>query len=376
MVYFNTLLRSLLQAVVQGLPSKRKLRILEVGAGSGGTTSALLPGLPPDRIEYIFSDVSELFLTRAEEKFRDYPFLRYSRLDLELDPQAQGFPAKHFDILIAANVLHATRNLPQALANVHSLLAPGGMLLAFEVTEPLAWFDVTTALIEGWGRFEDSLRSNTPLLSAPRWMDALQQAGFEHPVSFPEAWTPPCILGSHILMAHTPLDESPAKSDTLPILETVPIIASAQQSKEKEPDPRLEALLAALPGERRELLIDYLRQQLVQILRIANPEKLDRRQRLMDLGVDSLMALELKNRLQTRLNLNTKLPSTLIYDYPSIEAVAGYLEQVLFNPGSEPASPAEPSAPDPGGTGAVGLDDLSEGEIESLLLKKIKGIQA
>ena len=214
--YFNALLRSLLQAVVQGLPSKRKVRILEVGAGSGGTTSALLPSLPPDRTEYIFSDVSELFLTRAEEKFRDYPFLRYSRLDLELDPQAQGFPLLHFDILIAANVLHATRNLPQALANVHSLLAPGGMLLAFEVTEPLAWFDVTTALIEGWGRFEDSLRSNTPLLSAPQWMDALQQLDSSIPCRSLRQERRRASSGSHILIAHTPLDELPAKSDALP----------------------------------------------------------------------------------------------------------------------------------------------------------------
>ena len=372
--YFNALLRSLLLAVVQGMAPNQKLRILEVGAGSGGTTSALLPGLPPDRTEYVFSDVSDLFLTRAEEKFSAYPFLRYSKLDLEVDPQSQGFPLQQFDILIAANVLHATRDLPQALANVRSLLVPGGMLLAFEVTEPLAWFDVTTALIEGWGRFEDSLRGSTPLLSAPQWVDALQAAGFAHSVSFPEAGTPPSILGSHILMAHTPLDEPATTSDPLQILEGIPGTSSTQQSKTKAPDPRLKELLAALPGERTDILVDYLRQQLVHILRLSNPENLDRRQRLMDLGVDSLLALELKNRLQTGLNLDTNLPSTLIYDYPTIEAVVGYLEKVLFGSDPEPVVSAEPTAPDPRETGAAELDNLSEEEIESLLLKKIKNI--
>ncbi len=378
--YFNGLLRRLLQAVVQGFPRNRKLRILEVGAGSGGTTSVLLPGLHSETTEYIFTDISELFLSRAEEKFHEFPFIRYSQLDLEVDPQSQGFPLHWFDIIIAANVLHATRDLPQALQKINSLLGPGGMLLAFEVTEPLAWFDVTTALIEGWGRFEDSLRSSTPLLSAPQWMEALQATGFVGSASFPEAGTPASILGSHILMAHTSLGGAPNAIESFLVPQVVSGISSVPQRKEKEPDPQLEGLLSALPGERIELLIDYVRQQLAHILRLPNPEKLDRRQHLMDLGVDSLLALELKSRLQKGLRLEVTLPSTLIYDYPSIEAVAGYLETVLFGTSLHPSSTKDLASLELQETGTSGLEDLSELEnlteeqIEVLILKKLKNI--
>ena len=52
------------------------------------------------------------------------------------------------------------------LAHVRSLLAPGGVLVAFESTRHPRWFDVTTGLIEGWQRFEDAWRTDVPLIDA------------------------------------------------------------------------------------------------------------------------------------------------------------------------------------------------------------------
>src|SRR5262249_18482681 len=59
------------------LPRNRTLRILEIGAGTGGTTSFILPSLPPDQTEYVFTDISPLFIAQAQEKFAAFPFLRY-----------------------------------------------------------------------------------------------------------------------------------------------------------------------------------------------------------------------------------------------------------------------------------------------------------
>ena len=64
--------------------------------------------------------------------------------------------------MIAANVLHATRDLDVTLEHVRALLAPGGVLVAYEATHHPRWFDVTTALIEGWQRFEDRGAATTP----------------------------------------------------------------------------------------------------------------------------------------------------------------------------------------------------------------------
>jgi phospholipid N-methyltransferase len=65
--------------------------VLEIGAGTGGTTAYILPHLNPDQTEYVFTDIGSLFITKAQEKFKDYPFVRYQNLDIEQDPSTQGF---------------------------------------------------------------------------------------------------------------------------------------------------------------------------------------------------------------------------------------------------------------------------------------------
>lgn len=81
------------------------MRILEVGGGTGGTTAWLLPelnGVPA--LEYHFTDISALFTRRAQQKFADYDFVKYSELDLEKEAQSQGFQAQSYDLIVAANV--------------------------------------------------------------------------------------------------------------------------------------------------------------------------------------------------------------------------------------------------------------------------------
>jgi len=106
-----------------------RVAIVEIGAGSGWTTSAVLPALPSGAVDCWFTDLSDHFFNRAEGEFADNPFLRYARLDAELDPVSQGFTAGAFGIVLAANSLHATRDLHQALEHASSLLRLGGLLV-------------------------------------------------------------------------------------------------------------------------------------------------------------------------------------------------------------------------------------------------------
>ena len=125
---FNAALREAVAGIVETLPPGRTLRVLEIGAGTGGSTSALLPVLPPDRTRYVFTDLSRLFLDRAAAKFAGYPFVEYALLDAEKPFAAQGIPEHGFDLVLASNVLHATRDLARTLGNVLEALAPGGGL--------------------------------------------------------------------------------------------------------------------------------------------------------------------------------------------------------------------------------------------------------
>jgi acyl transferase domain-containing protein len=176
----NGLARQAVEGVVAAAStSAAPIRVLEVGAGTGGTTAAILPALPADRTTYTFTDISPLFLARAEERL-NAPGMDYRALDIERDPVAQGFAAGGFDLVIAANVLHATRDLSETLANVRRLVRPGGHLLLLEGTRPQRWIDLTFGLTDGWWRFTDrARRADYPLLTADGWRAALSAAGFE-----------------------------------------------------------------------------------------------------------------------------------------------------------------------------------------------------
>jgi acyl transferase domain-containing protein/acyl carrier protein/ubiquinone/menaquinone biosynthesis C-methylase UbiE len=169
-------------ALASALPAGRTLRVLEIGAGTGGTTAAVLPALPAEGVEYVFTDVSPLFLTQARARYRDRPWIRPQLLDLERDPLAQGFAPGEFDVVIAANVLHATRDVRGALRHARSLLAGGGVLVLLEATAPLGLLDLIFGLTDGWWRFADAdLRPAHALLSPARWREALAATGFADP---------------------------------------------------------------------------------------------------------------------------------------------------------------------------------------------------
>ncbi|NDJ18580.1 MupA/Atu3671 family FMN-dependent luciferase-like monooxygenase [Myxacorys almedinensis] len=175
----NRWVQQTIAEAVNDLPNGRQIRILEIGAGTGGTTAQVLPSLPAAQTEYWFTDVSRLMTARAEQKFCDYPFVRCGVLDIEQDPQSQDFASQQFDVILAANVLHATTDLQQTLKHVQQLLAPGGLLVLLEGTQPQRSLDLVFGLTEGWWKFTDrSLRPDYPLLGQERWCELLKSTGF------------------------------------------------------------------------------------------------------------------------------------------------------------------------------------------------------
>lgn len=180
---------ALVEAIGRRAEGDRPLSIVEIGAGTGGLTGFVLPALPPEAVErYVFTDISTLFAHQARERFGGYPFLEARPLDIEQDPREQGFEPGSFDVVIAANSLHATTDLARTFEHARSLLAPGGMLLLLEMTRPLGWIDVTFGLTDGWWLFTDTdLRRDSPLMTLPQWIDFLGDAGFEGVTGLPSA---------------------------------------------------------------------------------------------------------------------------------------------------------------------------------------------
>ena len=200
-----------LRQIVIGLAdaAARPLRMLEVGAGTGSTTEAILPGLAAERVRYTFTDVSPLFPERAREKFAAYSFVEYGVLDIERDPGTQGFEPGTYDVVIAANVLHATTDLRATLQNAQQLLAPGGVVLLLEGTKPQRWVDLTFGMTEGWWRFADGdVRTSGPLVEAAQWEEILRGEGFEAVHVMQEEWA--AAHGQAVIVARRPVEPSAA----------------------------------------------------------------------------------------------------------------------------------------------------------------------
>ena len=176
----NRLLADAVAAMLRVLPEGRRLRVLEIGAGTGSATAALLPELPGGQYDYTYTDISAGFFAEAESRFGGAEAsIDYRVLDIEKDPVEQGFDRHGYDLVIASNVLHATRYLDETLAHCLEVLAPSGHLVALENLRGQGWLDLTFGQLDGWWRFADGYRPHHALATPAVWREALVDAGFE-----------------------------------------------------------------------------------------------------------------------------------------------------------------------------------------------------
>lgn len=175
----NRMTSDVVKTTVANLPEGRQLRVLEVDAGTGATTARVLSTLPAGRFHYTFTDISASFFSEAEARFTAHgAAIAYRALNVEEDPVAQGFRAHSYDLVIAANVLHATKDLGASLANCHKLLAPSGQLLALERMVMSGWLDITYGLLDGWWRFDDTYRPEHALAAPQVWRQVFKDTGY------------------------------------------------------------------------------------------------------------------------------------------------------------------------------------------------------
>ncbi|MBV9495270.1 MAG: methyltransferase, partial [Acidobacteria bacterium] len=318
--YFNDVLTQTLQACIeQQLKSdpSRRFRILEIGAGTGGTTAGLLPMLAQYPIdEYCYTDLSKAFLMYGEKSFKpQFPALTTAIFDVAKPLDAQAIPANHYDFAIAANVLHATSNIRETLRNAKAVLKNQGVLLLNEIAGWTLFNHLTFGLLEGWWLYEDAAvrLSGSPGLSPEKWKQILSVEGFES-IVYPASEAHK--LGQQIIAAVSngrarqriakPQAQAPAPSVAAPQKAAQPVAVAGSGNQQAAADYTRRVIT--------EKLADALRMEPSAIRSDAS---------FADFGVDSIVGVNLVRTICEALQI--ELETTVLFEYSTVDDLAGYV---------------------------------------------------
>ena len=216
------------------------MKILEIGAGTGGATLPILETLMhygdnelgyPRFSDYHFTDISPVFFEAAQDKFKSsLDKMTFKVLDIENDPSQQGYDEGEYDLIFASNVLHATRNISETLKNTRKLLKPGGRLVLFEVTEPhIMRTGFAFGLLKGWWLAQEESRQSSPCLSEEAWEVVLRQTGFSGlEIALPDSREELCHEAS--IMITTAQDASVGPS----VMPKIVIVLDNESTKQRD----------------------------------------------------------------------------------------------------------------------------------------------
>ncbi|MGX4256847.1 SDR family NAD(P)-dependent oxidoreductase [Bacillus sp. YH3-2-B2] len=312
--FFNDKLADTLIAVLRERLEKdpqAKIRILEIGAGTGGTSAAVMRKLKPYEAhiaEYCFTDISKAFLLHAEDIFGpEYPYVTYKIFNAEQPVSTEAPDIGTYDAVIATNVLHATKNIRSALRHAKAMLQKNGQLFINEINSRTVFNHVTFGLLEGWWLYEDhDLRiPGCPGVEPAGWSEALSLEGFVHPLFPAEAAHD---LGQQIIAA---------ESDGT-------VRLALPQASEEKPERRpydADGLSDdTLHFSLREKSVELMKKVIGEALKVP-AHRLLSHEPLTAYGLDSILVVRLTNALK---DVFGSVSSTLFFEYQTIDELADY----------------------------------------------------
>jgi acyl transferase domain-containing protein/long-subunit acyl-CoA synthetase (AMP-forming)/ubiquinone/menaquinone biosynthesis C-methylase UbiE len=306
---------------------KEMLRILEIGAGTGSTSAIVLQKLKSYRHhlqEYCYTDISKAFLMYAKKEYGPgNPYLTYKIFNVEEPLTQQNIEAGAYDIVIAANVLHTTKNIRQTLRNCKTVLKKHGLILINELSANFLYTHLTIGLQEGWWRYEDpGLRiPGCPALSPGTWKEVLEREGFQS-IFFPVEKAHD--LGQQVIVAESDgvvrQSRLPIQDHRLPAENRMPQIAAGKSptASRRTPSPATAHQPGVHPGGQdmlREKAVLYFKRLVGDSLGIPY-NNIDPSDALGDYGLDSILVIQLANKLAEVLD---NITSTLFFEYRTID---------------------------------------------------------
>jgi acyl transferase domain-containing protein/NAD(P)-dependent dehydrogenase (short-subunit alcohol dehydrogenase family)/acyl carrier protein/SAM-dependent methyltransferase/aryl carrier-like protein len=363
--FFNGLVANAVRAYVRARVEAEPgtvVRILEVGAGTGGTSEHVLAALADlgGHVRYLYTDVSAGFVQHGAKKYgREYAFLEPKVLNIETDPSTQGLEPGSIDVVLATNVLHATRGMGRTLGHIQGMLRSGGLLVVNELTRVWDFTTLIFGMTQGWWLFEqgEGRLESSPLLDRAGWRRLLAETGFARAEAVPHRTE----AGQDVMIARS----------TGQVLRALGGTASAPGAMHEEAvEKRLtvRSVKPPAPARRKQAPVPpamdlqartlaYVTSVFSTILKIA-PSRFDPQATFETYGVDSLVNMEVLKQFRQDFG---SLPATLLFEHMTIEMLATYFmkehgERLLRVLGGEeaavkeedasPAAPVQPLADD------------------------------
>ncbi|HEX3029215.1 MAG TPA: SDR family NAD(P)-dependent oxidoreductase, partial [Clostridia bacterium] len=303
------------------------IRIIEIGAGTGGTSTKVFEKLKAYRAnikEYCYTDLSKAFLLHAQKEYEpNNPYLNYNIFNVEKSALSQGIDLGGYDIAIATNVLHATRDIRQTLRNAKAALKNGGLIMLNELSCSTLFTHLTFGLLEGWWLYEDpSLRiPGCPGLFPETWQRVLEEEGFS-PVVFPAKKVHD--IGQQIVIAQS---DGVVRQKR----EFKPVAIPAENRKEmkivKKPEIKASRPQTHKAGQgeiTHGLLMEkgaaYVKRLISETLKIPS-HKIDSKEPLERYGIDSILVVQLANTLRKSFK---DVSSTLFFEFQTIDALVDH----------------------------------------------------
>lgn len=337
--YFNILVANSVYDFIQ----KRSghVNILEIGAGTGGTSAIVLEkiaGIASD-VTYTYTDISKAFIQHGKREYGSkYDFMEFTTVDIEKDVIEQGLELRSYDLIICANVLHATKDMTRTIRHVKQLLKKNGWLILNEAVQVQEFTTLTFGLTSGWWLYDDvhNRMPGSPLLSRALWKSILSEEGFNEIVALGETGKEQSAIQNVIIAESDGCIRLESTVSEKPKQTSVKKEKKAKEQKAKEKQTMVakpqEIKTPKKPKETKvvvkkkvdpEVKVRESIERAVADLLQMDASMIEYDKAFMDFGVDSIMATKITSILNEELEI--ELQASDLFDYPTINDMTEYI---------------------------------------------------
>ena len=334
-LYVAQSVRMYIEGRLSSLKKDETICILEIGAGTGSTSTVVLDAVSEfgNKLRYMYTDISNAFVYHGEKTYgSQFDFMEFQILDIEKPVNDQGFRLGNVDVIIATNVLHATRKLDRTLGHVQSLLKTNGWLVLNEIIEVAEFSTLTFGMLEGWWLFEDpeNRLKGSPLSSPDMWIRLMRLTGFKRPLKI--GCSKQIVLiaessGQSKIIA--PSEDRPSKDGSAEMARKMEKNSESEPTKTSTP-PKVAWKSSEVLSTQEILNLKNHEVQKEDVCKIVEEDlkfcicktlKMKTEEIVIDkqfseYGVDSVIGIDLINRMSKKIGITLK--TTTLFDYSSV----------------------------------------------------------